>query len=141
MITRIHHIALVTPNLDEATGFWAEALGLTVSQQHREEEQQVDVAFLPVGESNIELISPFVEDNGVAKYLQKRGSGIHHLCLEVDDIVEALARLRAHNVPLIDEQPRLNSEGRKMAFIHPKGTGGVLVELYESEANIDPTRP
>jgi methylmalonyl-CoA/ethylmalonyl-CoA epimerase len=141
MITRIHHIALVTPNLDEATGFWAEALGLTVSQQHREEEQQVDVAFLPVGESNIELISPFVEDNGVAKYLQKRGPGIHHLCLEVDDIEEALSRLRAHNVPLIDEQPRLNSEGRKMAFIHPKGTGGVLVELYESEANIDPTRP
>ncbi len=133
MITRIHHIALVTPSLDEATGFWAEALGLTVSQQHREEEQQVDVAFLPVGQSNIELISPFVEDNGVAKYLQKRGPGIHHLCLEVDDIEEALQRLRAHNVPLIDEQPRLNSEGRKMAFIHPKGTGGVLVELYESE--------
>ena len=133
MITRIHHIALVTPSLDEATGFWAEALGLTVSQQHREEEQQVDVAFLPVGQSNIELISPFVEDNGVAKYLHKRGPGIHHLCLEVDDIEEALQRLRAHNVPLIDEQPRLNSEGRKMAFIHPKGTGGVLVELYESE--------
>ncbi|MBK8430535.1 MAG: methylmalonyl-CoA epimerase [Chloroflexi bacterium] len=133
MITRIHHIALVTPSLDEATGFWAEALGLTVSQQHREEEQQVDVAFLPVGQSNIELISPFVEDNGVAKYLQKRGPGIHHLCLEVDNIEEALQRLRAHNVPLIDEQPRLNSEGRKMAFIHPKGTGGVLVELYESE--------
>ena len=133
MITRIHHIALVTPSLDEATGFWAEALGLTVSQQHREEEQQVDVAFLPVGESNIELISPFVEDNGVAKYLQKRGPGIHHLCLEVDDIEEALQRLRAHNVPLIDEQPRLNSKGRKMAFIHPKGTGGVLVELYESK--------
>ena len=133
MITRIHHIAVVTPSLDEATGFWAEALGLTVSQQHREEEQQVDVAFLPVGQSNIELISPFVEDNGVAKYLQKRGPGIHHLCLEVDDIEEALQRLRAHNVPLIDEQPRLNSEGRKMAFIHPKGTGGVLVELYESE--------
>ncbi len=61
------------------------------------------------------------------------GPGIHHLCLEVDDIEEALQWLRAYNVPLIDEQPRLNSEGRKMAFIHPKGTGGVLVELYESE--------
>ena len=132
MIVRINHIALVAPNLEEATSFWAEALGLTVSHQHREEEQQVDVAFLPIGESNLEIITPFVEDNGVAKYLQKRGPGIHHLCLEVDDIEEALARLRAHHVPLIDEQPRLNSEGRKMAFIHPKGTGGVLVELYES---------
>lgn len=133
MITKIDHIALVAPQLDDSIGFWAEALGLTVSATHREEEQEVDVAFLPVGESQIEILAPFVEDNGVAKYLQKRGPGMHHICLEVEDIHAALDRLKAHNVPLIDEQPRLNSEGREMAFIHPKGTGGVLVELYQQK--------
>lgn len=132
MITKINHIALVTPDLDEGIGFWADALGLQVSQRHREEEQEVDVAFMPVGDSQLELIAPFVEDNGVARYLQKRGAGIHHLCLEVEDLTAVLDRLKAHNVPLIDEEPRRNSEGRQLAFIHPKGTGGVLVELYES---------
>jgi methylmalonyl-CoA/ethylmalonyl-CoA epimerase len=133
MITKIDHIALVAPSLDESTGFWAEALGLTVSATHREAEQEVDVAFLPVGESKIEILAPFVADNGVAKYLEKRGPGMHHICLEVDDIRAALARLKEHNVPLIDAEPRLNSEGREMAFIHPKGTGGVLVELYQAK--------
>lgn len=131
-ITKINHIAIVTPNLDNSVGFWAEALGLTVSQRHHEAEQGVDVAFIPVGESNVELIAPFVEDNGVARYLQKTGGGMHHLCLEVDDIEAALAQLKAHNVPLIDETPKVNQSGKKMAFIHPKGTGGVLVELYEA---------
>lgn len=131
-ITKINHIAIVTPNLDSSVGFWAEALGLTVSHRHHEAEQGVDVAFIPVGESNVELIAPFVEDNGVARYLQKTGGGMHHLCLEVDDIEAALAQLKAHNVPLIDETPKVNQAGKKMAFIHPKGTGGVLVELYES---------
>lgn len=133
MITKIDHIALVAPQLDDSIGFWAEALGLTVSATHREDAQEVDVAFLPVGESKIEILAPFVENNGVSKYLQKRGPGMHHICLEVDDIHAALERLKAHNVPLIDEQPRLNSEGREMLFIHPKGTGGVLVELYQQK--------
>ena len=131
-ITKINHIAIVTPHLDNSVGFWAEALGLTVSQRHHEAEQGVDVAFIPVGESNVELIAPFVEDNGVARYLQKTGGGMHHLCLEVDDIEAALAQLKAHQVPLIDETPKINQSGKKMAFIHPKGTGGVLVELYEA---------
>lgn len=131
MIKKINHIALVAPNLNDSMGFWAEALGLTVSHTHREEEQEVDVAFLPVGESKIEILAPFVDDNGVAKYLQKRGPGMHHICLEVEDIDAALTRLKEYNVPLIDEEARVNSEGVRMAFIHPKGTGGVLVELYE----------
>lgn len=133
MITKIDHIALVAPNLDDSIGFWAEALGLTVSATHREDEQAVDVAFLPVGESKIEILAPFVSDNGVAKYLEKRGPGMHHICLEVADIRAALQRLKEYNVPLIDAEPRLNSEGREMAFIHPKGTGGVLVELYQQK--------
>lgn len=135
MIKKINHIALVAPDLDNSMGFWAEALGLSVSHTHREAEQEVDVAFLPVGESNIEIIAPFVEDNGVAKYLQKRGPGMHHLCFEVEDLDAAVARLREYNVPLIDETPRINSEGVRMVFIHPKGTGGVLVELYEVKGN------
>ncbi|MDJ0753750.1 MAG: methylmalonyl-CoA epimerase [Ardenticatenaceae bacterium] len=129
----INHIAMVMPDLDEGVGFWADALGLKVEARRREAAEEVEIAFLPVGESEIELLAPFTEDSGVAKYLAKRGPGMHHICLEVDDIEETLQRLQAHNVPLIDETPRTNSAGRRMAFIHPKGTGGVLIELYERD--------
>lgn len=131
MIKKINHIAIVAPDLDEATGFWAEALGLTVSKTEVVESQAVKVAFLPVGESKIELLEPTDENSGVAKYMEKRGPGIHHLCLEVDDIEETLSQLKAANVPLINEEPTIGAGGRRVAFIHPKGTGGVLVELYE----------
>ncbi len=134
MILKINHIAIVTPALEEGVGFWTEALGLHLHAQRREPAEGVDIAFLPVGESEVELIAPFVEETGVARYLAKRGPGIHHICFDVDDLDEALARLKAHQVPLIDETPRVNAAGRRMVFIHPKGTGGVLVELYEAEA-------
>lgn len=133
MISKVNHIAIVTSSLEEATTFWSEALGLPLAHTHREEAEGVDVAFLPVGESQIELLAPFDETTGVAKFLAKRGAGFHHLCVEVTDIEESLARLKEHAVPLIDETPRTNSSGRRMAFVHPKGTGGVLVELYEAE--------
>lgn len=132
MILKINHVAMVTPDLEEGMGFWAEALGLPVAAQRREEREGVDIAFMPVGESEIELIAPFEDDTGVAKYLAKRGPGMHHICFEVADLDAALARLRAHQVPLIDETPRTNAAGVRMVFIHPKGTGGVLVELYET---------
>lgn len=131
LIKKINHIAIVAPDLDSTMGFWVEALGLHISGSHREEKQGADVTFLPAGESNIEIVVPFMEDSGVAKYLQKRGPGMHHLCLEVEDIDAALTRLKEYNVPLINEEPQVNSEGVRLAFIHPKGTGGVLVELYE----------
>lgn len=132
MSIKINHVAIVVPDLPEGIGFWADALGLTVTEQRREPAEAVDIAFLPVGESEVELLAPITDDSGVAKFLAKRGPGFHHICFEVEDLEAALAQLKTHNVPLIDEVPRVNAAGRRMAFIHPKGTGGVLIELYEA---------
>jgi methylmalonyl-CoA/ethylmalonyl-CoA epimerase len=131
MIKKINHIAIVTPDLDGATPFWAEALGLTVAHREHVAEQAVNVAMLPVGESSIELLQPTDSESGVARFMEKRGPGIHHICLEVEDLDAALDRLKAAAVPLINEEPMIGAGGRRMAFIHPKGAGGVLVELYE----------
>jgi methylmalonyl-CoA/ethylmalonyl-CoA epimerase len=131
MIKKINHIAIVTPDLDGATPFWAEALGLTVAHREYVADQAVNVAMLPVGESAIELLQPTDDTSGVARFMEKRGPGIHHICLEVEDLDAALDRLKAAAVPLINEEPTIGAGGRRMAFIHPKGTGGVLVELYE----------
>jgi len=131
MIKKINHIAIVTPDLAAATPFWAEALGLTVAHREHVAEQGVDVAMLPIGESSIELLQPTDMTSGVARFMEKRGPGIHHICLEVEDLDVALDRLKAAAVPLINEEPTIGAGGRRMAFIHPKGTGGVLVELYE----------
>ncbi len=131
MIKKISHIAVVVPKLEEAMTFWVDALGLTLDHVEHVEAQGVDVAFLPSGESDIELLRPVDEESGVARYLQKRGPGMHHICFEVDDIEATLARLKAHNIPLINEEPTFGTGGKKIAFVHPKGTGGVLVELYE----------
>lgn len=131
MIKKISHIAIVVPRLEEATAFWAAALGLDVSHQEHVPDQGVDVAFIPVGESDIELLEPIDPASGVARYLEKRGPGMHHICFEVDDMAATLARLKAANVPLINEEPTISADGKKIAFVHPKGTNGVLVELYE----------
>jgi methylmalonyl-CoA/ethylmalonyl-CoA epimerase len=128
---KINHIAIVLPDLDQSAKFWLEALGLPLEKVEKIPEQEVEVAFLPVGESHIELLTPTSEQSGVARYLDKRGPGLHHICLEVDDIEATLAQLKEAGIPLIDEQPKLTSGGKKLAFIHPKGTGGVLVELYQ----------
>src|SRR5690606_33054607 len=103
-------------------------------------EEGVDVAFLPAGEGEIELLQPADPESGVARYLEKRGPGIHHLCLEVEDLEGALARLRAAGVELITEEPRYNAEGRAYAFVHPRSTGGVLVELYAQREPDGPMR-
>lgn len=131
MATKINHIAILVPDLEEGTGFWAEALGLPVSKVEEVPEQQVRVAFLPVGDSTIELLEPTDDSSGVARYLEKKGPGLHHICLEVDDIETTLQRLKEANVQLIDEEPRAGHDGIRLAFIHPKATGGTLVELYE----------
>jgi methylmalonyl-CoA/ethylmalonyl-CoA epimerase len=131
MIKNIHHIAVVVPELKNANRFWVDALGLKLDRVEEVPEQAVDVAFLPVGESNIELLQPADTDSGVARYLEKRGPGIHHICFEVDDIAAVLARLKSFDIPLINEEPTVDRHGTKIAFVHPKGTGGVLVELYE----------
>ena len=131
-MTKIDHIGIVVRDIQQALGFYESALGLSLSQVVEVPDQKVQVAFLPVGESNIELVQPLTDDTGTAKFLEKRGEGIHHICLEVEDIEAALARLKAHGAPLIDEAPRPGAHGR-VAFIHPKGAHGVLIELVEHE--------
>ena len=131
MIKNINHIAIIVPDLEGAIAFWEGALGLKLARTESVPEEGVDVAFLPIGGSNVELLKPTVADTGVARFLEKRGPGIHHMCFEVDDIEATLEQLRARNVALINERPQEGHGGRKYAFVHPKSTGGVLVELYQ----------
>jgi methylmalonyl-CoA/ethylmalonyl-CoA epimerase len=131
-IKRIDHIAIAVSNVEEAAAFYRDALGLEV--QHIEEVggQAVKVAFLPVGGSEIELVEPTSEDSGTAKFLSQHGPGMHHLCLEVDDLDATLARLKAQGVQLINEEPVPGAGGKRIAFIHPRSTSGVLIELTET---------
>lgn len=131
-IKRIDHVAIVVPDIGEAKTFYRDALGLPLADVERVDGQEVMVAFFPIGESEIELVEPLNATSGVARYLEKRGPGIHHICLEVDDIEATLAGLKARGVELIDETPTLGSGGKKIAFVHPRSTSGVLIELYES---------
>jgi len=130
-VKRIDHIAIVVPDIDEAAAFYRDVLGLTLERIEHVAEQEVVVAFFPTGDSEVELLQPTTADSGVARFLEKRGPGIHHLCLEVEDICRTLADLKARGVELINEEPLQGSGGKKMAFIHPRSTYGVLVELYE----------
>lgn len=139
MIIKISHIAIVVPDLEEAMTFWVDILGLPLAHVEHVPDQDVDVAFLPSGESEIELLEPIGDESGVARFMSKRGPGIHHICFEVDDIEETLARIKAAGVPLINEEPVIGTGGKKIGFVHPKGTGGVLVELYELTAG-EPAR-
>ncbi|WP_420629765.1 methylmalonyl-CoA epimerase [Candidatus Leptofilum sp.] len=134
MIKKVNHIAVVVENLEDATAFWVDALGLELAHKEHVASQAVDVAFLPVGNTKIELLQPTDDESGVAKYLQKRGAGMHHICFEVDDIEVALAKLKSAEIQLINEVPVVGADGRKFAFIHPKAANGVLVELYELNA-------
>ncbi len=131
MIKRIAHIAIVVDDIDAALDFWRDGLGLGLTHVEDVPDQQAAVAFLPTGASEVELVKPTSELSGIARYLTRRGPGMHHICFEVDDIEGALERLRAHGVRLIDETPTIGTGGKKVAFIHPESTHGVLVELYE----------
>ena len=129
---KIDHIGIVVHNIQTALQVYQAALGLSLVEVADIPDQQVQVAFLPIGDSNIELVQPTTGDTGIAKFLEKRGEGIHHICLEVQDIEAALAQLKAHGVPLIDEEPRQGAHGR-VAFLHPKGAHGVLIELVQHD--------
>jgi methylmalonyl-CoA/ethylmalonyl-CoA epimerase len=131
-IKRIHHIAIVVEDIETTLGFWRDALGLELEHIVDVPEQKSEVAFLPVGDTEIELVRPTTDDSGVAKYLQKRGPGMHHICFEVDDIEGALRQLKARGVRLINETPMPGAGGKQIAFIHPESTSGVLVELYQA---------
>lgn len=133
-VKRIDHIAIVVPNVEEAADFYEDALGLKVEHVEKVDGQEVIVAILPAGQSEIELLEPVTETSGVAKFLGKHGPGVHHLCLEVDCLAETIARLKEKGVQLINDQPTIGSGGKKIAFVHPKSTYGVLIELYETTA-------
>ncbi|MBE2185071.1 MAG: methylmalonyl-CoA epimerase [Anaerolineae bacterium] len=128
---KINHVAIVVEDVNAALSFWRDALGLPLHHLEHNESEAVDIAFLPVGEGEIELIAPFTEDSGVAKYLAKKGAGLHHICLEVENIEEAIARITAGGGEMINAEARTRSDGTRYAFVHPKSTGGVLLELYE----------
>ncbi len=130
-IRNINHLAVVVSDMEAALSFWRDALGIPLAEVRDVPAETAQVAFLPIADSEIELVLPTSAESGLAKYLAKRGPGMHHICLEVDDLTQMLAQLKAKGVRLINEEPRVSADGKKYAFIHPESTHGVLVELYE----------
>ena len=131
MFGRIDHIGVAVEDLDEAVALYRDKLGM--SEQHREtvEEQGVDAVLLGIGEGHVELLSPLGPETAVGRFLEKNGPGMHHVAYKTDDIDSALESLRAAGLRLIDEEPRTGIRGSRVAFVHPKSTGGVLTELVE----------
>ena len=129
---KINHLGIATKGIDEALTFWRDAIGLENVHTEVVEDQKVRVAMLPIGESRIELLEPTSDDSPISKFLEKRGGGLHHIALEVDDINAALARLKEKGMRLIDESPRIGAEGCLVAFVHPSSANGVLLELVQT---------
>jgi methylmalonyl-CoA/ethylmalonyl-CoA epimerase len=134
---KIEHIGIATRGLDEAISFWRDMLGLQEVGTEEVADQKVRVAMLPLGESRIELLEPTSEDSPIAKFLGKRGPGIHHIAVRVSDIRASLASLKERGARLIDETPRVGAGGCLVAFIHPSTTNGVLLELVEETHSPD----
>lgn len=128
---RLDHVAIAVKDLDSALAFYRDVLGMPVGGVERVESQAVDIALVGEEPGRVELICPYVPDSGVARFLEKRGEGLHHLALRVDDLEATLARLKAEGLPLIDESPRPGAHGTRVAFVHPKGALGVLLELVQ----------
>jgi len=133
--TRLDHVAIAVNSLEETLKFYETSLGLTRLDIEVVEEQGVRVAKLEVGNTHIELLEPLSPDTPVGKFLTQRGPGLHHICIGVEDINERLACLKATGTKLINEEPKIGAGGAQIAFVHPKSTGGVLVELSQSKAN------
>jgi methylmalonyl-CoA/ethylmalonyl-CoA epimerase len=128
MLTRVHHVGLVVRRLEDGLAFWRDTLGLRVAKQATIQDQGVKAVLLPIGRSEIELLEPVDPNGGVAKFLEKRGEGLHHICFETPEVAAELSAARAQGFPLIDEAPRPGLAGM-ICFLHPKGTRGVLVEF------------
>jgi methylmalonyl-CoA/ethylmalonyl-CoA epimerase len=128
---KIDHIGIATRGIQDAMEFYRDALGLDVTETEEVAEQKVRVAMLPIGETRIELLEATSDDSPISRFLEKRGPGIHHVAVRVDDIHVALANLRQHGVRLIDEEPKKGAGGCLVAFVHPSSTGGVLLELVQ----------
>jgi methylmalonyl-CoA/ethylmalonyl-CoA epimerase len=131
MLTKINHLGVAVPSLEEAIPFYRDTLGMTYSGTEEVTTQLVRVAFLAVGESKIELLEPTSPESPVAKFLEKNGQGVHHVAYEVEDIEAAIAKLVAEGARMIDSVPRSGAHGARIAFLHPKSSGGVLTELCE----------
>jgi methylmalonyl-CoA/ethylmalonyl-CoA epimerase len=130
-LRNIDHIGIAVSNLTESLAFWQSALGIELHGIEEVAEQKVRTAFLPVDDTEVELLEPTGPDSSVAKFIEKRGEGLHHVAIRVDNIDAALAELKAKGVQLIDEVPRKGAGGARIAFVHPKATHGVLLELCE----------
>ncbi len=132
-ILQIDHLGIAVPNLEEGKAFWCDVMGLKLEGTETVEEQKVTTAFCPVGESEVEMLVSTSPDGPIAKFIEKNGGkgGFQHVAFRVENIEEALAELKGKGVKLIDEKPRLGAAGCKIAFLHPKATGGVLVEISE----------
>ena len=128
---KIDHIGIATRGIQDAMRFYLDALGLDIAETEEVAEQKVRVAMLPIGESRIELLEATSEDSPIARFLEKRGPGIHHIAVRVDDIHVALGDLKQKGARLIDEEPRKGAGGCLVAFVHPSSTGGVLLELVQ----------
>lgn len=128
---KINHLGVATRDIADALKFWEDALGLENVHTETVEDQKVRVAMLPIGESRVELLEPTSDDSPISKFLEKRGGGLHHIAVEVNDINAALARLKEQGMRLIDEEPRIGAEGCLVAFVHPSASGGVLLELVQ----------
>lgn len=128
---KLNHLALVVADLDKSLGFWRDDIGLpAVGDPQAVPDEAVSIAFLDLGNAHLELIQPTTDDSGVAQYLEKRGPGLHHVCLQVPDIEAKTAELLEKGYDMINETPR-ERDGRRYVFVHPKSAGGVLLELYE----------
>ena len=130
---KVDHIGIATNQLDEALSLWRDALGLEVEFTEAVVEQGVNVAMLPIGETHIELLEPLNANSPVGKFLEKRGPGIHHVAVRVDDIRATLAQLKQKGTRLIDETPRVGARGCLVAFVHPSAANGVLLELVQHD--------
>ncbi|HHW58464.1 MAG TPA: methylmalonyl-CoA epimerase [Clostridia bacterium] len=133
MIKKIDHIGIAVKSIEEAAKFYKEVLGLGITGIEEVEEQKVRTAFIPVGDSEIELLESTSEDGPIAKFIEKKGEGIQHIALQVDDIEKTLEELKQKGIKLIDELPRYGAGGAKIAFAHPKSTNGVLLEFCQRD--------
>ena len=133
MVLAIHHVGVAVDDLDAAVEQWTSLFGATVEHRETVREQGVEAVSLRVGTSRVELLRPLAADTPVGRFLAKRGPGMHHVALEVDDVGAELERLRAHGATLIDERPRRGMFGLEVAFVHPEATGGVLAEFVSDE--------
>lgn len=132
-ILKIDHLGIAVDSIDEGAKFWTDILGLPFEGKETVEEQKVTTGFFPVSESEVELLEATAPDSPVAKFIEKKGKGIHHLAFRVENIEEALEELKEKGVQLIDKKPRIGAGGAKIAFLHPKATNGILVELCQRD--------